>query len=159
MNFALKILPWKRGLIASLVVLILAIVFGFYGLYTSEFYFFKMSNYILPIVTAIHFVFLYVLWFKIKEEEIADPQMRNLEYALYALLPIYLYKLIGTIMILTSSSEYVNHAIPSNFYTMGIFIIALYVILISLTFLAIAYRKKLVGGYDFDEMNRIDSWE
>jgi len=159
MDFALKILPWKRGMVISLVVLVLAIVFNFYGLYTNEFFFFKIRNYLLPILTIIHFVFLYVLWFKIKEEEIADPQMRKLEYALYALLPIYLYKVISTIMILAGSSKFIGHTFPPTYYPLGIFMIVIYTLLIGLTFLAIFYRIRYVGGYNFDEINSIDSWD
>jgi len=159
MDFVLKILPWKRGMIVSLIALILGIVFNFYGLYTNEFFFFKISNYLFPLLTLIHFVFLYVLWFKIKEDEMADPQMKKLEYALYAIVPVYLYKVISTILILAGTSQYSNHAIPETYYPIGIFMIVLYIMLILLTFLAIGYRKKFVGGYDFDEINRIDSWE
>ena len=159
MNLALKIFPWKRGMVISLIILALAIVFNFYGLYTNEFFFFKIRNYILPLVTTIHFIFLYVLWFKIKEDEIADPQMRKLEYALYALLPIYLYKLISTILILKGSSNFVGHTFPVTYYPIGFFMILIYALLIGLTFLAIGYRKRYVGGYNFDEINSIDSWE
>jgi len=159
MSHILKIFPWKRGTIISLVVLFLGIIFSFYGLYTNTFFLFKISNYILPLVTIVHFLFLYVLWFKIKEDEIADPQMRNLEYALYALLPIYLYKLVSTILVLAGSSEFVGHSLPWTFYPVCIFMILVYTLLIGVTFLAVAYRIKHVGGYNFEEMNRIDSWE
>lgn len=159
MNQVLKILPWKPGLIVSIAVLIMAIVFNFYNLYTNEFFFFKISNYIIPIVTLVHFTFLYVLWFKIKEDEIADPPMQKLEYVLYALLPIYLYKLVSTIMILATTSEFVDHALPSTYYPIALLMIGIYLLLMVLTFVAIGYRKKYVGGYNFDEINHIDSWE
>lgn len=159
MNKVLHILPWKRGLIVSIVTLVLVIIFSFYGLYTNKFYFFKFDNYLLPLLTIVHFAFLYVLWFKIKEGEIADPQMRNLEYGLYAILLVYFYKLFDTLLILTTSGEFANHVIPATFIPLGIFIFLLYSLLISLAFLAFKYRKDHVGGYKFDDMNHIDSWE
>lgn len=159
MNLVHKILPWKLGLILSLIFLILGIVFNFYGLYTNEFFIFKISNYLVPLLMFIHLVFLYVLWFKIKEDEVADPQMQKLEYALYALVPIYLYKFVSTIMILGGSSQFIDHSLPKSFYPIGIFMILIYLFLILLIFLAIAYRKIHVGGYNFDEINHIDSWD
>ncbi len=160
MKSILSILPWKRGLILSVVTLLLLIVFSFYGLYTNKFYFFKFDNYLIPLVTLVHFTFLYVLWFKIKEDEVTDPQMRTLEYGLYVVLPIYGYKLFDTLAILFSSSDFENHVIPSTFIPLGILIFMLYLLIIGLTFLAFRYRKDLVGTYNFDEINRhIDTWD
>lgn len=159
MNIVLRILPWKRGLIASITILALLIVFNFYGLYTNKFYFFKFDNYLVPMLTVVHFIFLYVLWFKIKENEIADPQMRNLEYSLYAILLVYVYKFFDTLFILMSAGEFENHFIPKTFMPIGLFIMVLYFLLIGLTLLTFKYRMVMVGGYNFDDINHIDSWE
>ncbi|MFS4468340.1 hypothetical protein [Maribacter sp. 2210JD10-5] len=159
MNFIKEILPWKKTLIASIIVLILLSIFSFYGLYTNTFYFFKVGNYVFPIVSIVHFVFLYVMWFKIKEDEYSDPPMQKIEYALYVISFIYLYKLVDTVIMLFSFSEYENHAMPVTFLPLGIGILLLYVFLIVLTVLAINYRKQLVGTYQFDEMNQhVDNW-
>ncbi len=160
MNFITQLLPWKRNLLVSIGVLVLLIIFSFYGLYTNKFYFFKFDNYIFPFLTVVHFAFLYVLWFKIKEGEIADPQMRNLEYALYVIFLVYVFQVFDSIYVLTTYSEYENHVIPSTFMPLGILILVLHLLLLGLTLLAFKYRKDLVGGYDFDDMNQhIDSWE
>ncbi|MRH99381.1 hypothetical protein GH721_02450 [Kriegella sp. EG-1] len=160
MNSILRILPWKRILVMTVSILAILIVFNFYGLYTNKFYFFKIDNYIFPILTLVHFGFLYVLWFKIKEEEVADPKMRNLEYALYAILAVYVFKFFSTLSILFSYGQYENHVIPGTFIPIGILILLLYVTLICLTLLAFKYRKDKVGEYEFDDMNQhIDSWE
>jgi len=101
-----------------------------------------------------------VLWFKIKEGEIADPQMRNLEYALYVIFLVYVFKVFDTIYVLTTYSEFENHVIPGSFMPLGILILVLHLLLLGLTLMAFKYRKDLVGGYDFDDMNQhIDSWE
>ncbi|WP_281543205.1 hypothetical protein [Maribacter aestuarii] len=160
MNFIKGILPWKRTLFISIAVLVILNIFSFYGLYTNKFYFFKIDNYIFPILTIVHFIFLYVLWFKIKEDELSDPPMRNLEYSLYIILFVYAYKLFDNLFILISYGEFENHLIPGTFLPLGILIFTLHLFLIGLTLLAFSYRKEVVGNYLFDDMNQhVDSWK
>ncbi|MEP2278163.1 hypothetical protein [Maribacter sp.] len=159
MNAIKGLLTWKRTLITSIVVIFLLNIFSFYGLYTNKFYFFKIDNYLFPILSIIHFVFLYVLWFKINEHELSDPPMRTLEYVLYGISLVYIYKLVDTLIILSSYSEFENHIIPSSFLPIGVLILVLYAILLLVTFLAIVYRKEIVGTYIFDDMNQhVDHW-
>lgn len=160
MNFIKGILPWKRTLFISIAVLLILNIFSFYGLYTNKFYFFKIDNYIFPVLTIVHFIFLYVMWFKIKEDELSDPPMRNLEYSLYIILFVYLYKLLDNLFILISYGEFENHLIPDTFLPLGILIFTLHLLLIGLTLLAFSYRKEVVGNYLFDDMNQhVDSWK
>lgn len=160
MNFIQGVLTWKRTLILSIGVLALLNIFSFYGLYTNKFYFFKIDNYIFPLLSIVHFVFLYVLWFKIKEDELSDPPMRTLEYVLYIISLVYVYKLVETIIILLSYNDFDNHLIPSTFLPLGYFMLLLYTLLLLITYLAIAYRKKIVGTYLFDDMNQhVDHWK
>jgi hypothetical protein len=160
MNFIKGILTWKRTLILSVGVLALLNIFSFYGLYTNKFYFFKIDNYIFPLLSIVHFVFLYVLWFKIKEDELSDPPMRTLEYVLYIISLVYVYKLVETIIILLSYNDFDNHLIPSTFLPLGYFIMILYTLLLLVTYLVIDYRKKIVGTYLFDDMNQhVDHWK
>lgn len=159
MRSILKIFSLKRTFILSAVILGILIIFSFYGPYTSKFYFFKPANYILPILSVGHFIFLYVLWFKIKEDELTDPQMRNLEYVLYGIFMVYVYKASESVYVLSTYSDYGNHLLPGAFLPIGILIAALYFLLIGLSLLTIKYRKDRVGAYKFDDMNHIDSWE
>ncbi|MBU2946406.1 hypothetical protein [Zobellia uliginosa] len=160
MKFILKIFPWKRTINVSIAIIAALIIFSFYGLYTNTFYLLKANNYIFPLLTLCHITFLYVLWFKIKEDELTDPQMRNLEYILYAVFGVYVFKTVESLYILTSFSEFENHIIPSSFFPVGILIFILHVLLLGLTLLAIKYRRDMVGPYIFDDMNQqIDSWE
>ena len=160
MSFLKQILTWKRTLLISIGVLMLLNIFSFYGLYTNKFYFFKIDNYIFPILSIVHFVFLYVLWFKITEDELSDPPMRTLEYFLYFISFVYLFKLVDTIIILISYTEFDDHLIPSTFLPLGYLILALYALLLLVTFLAIYYRKEIVGTYLFDDMNQhVDHWK
>jgi hypothetical protein len=159
MKSILQILTLKRSLILSAVVLGFLIIFNFYGPYTNKFYFFKVSNYILPVLAIVHFTFLYVLWFKTTEHEETDLPMRNLEYALYGLLLVYAYKTFESIYVLSTYSDYESHVMPGLFLPLGVLILILYVVLISLTLILIKYRKEHVGEYKFDDMDHIDSWE
>ena len=160
MKFMLRLFSWKTTLILSLIVLVLLNIFSFYGLFTNKFYFFKFDNYIFPLVTLVHFAFLYAMWFKIKEDEIADPQMRNLEYALYVIFWIYIYRLFNSIAILLSYSDYHSHVIPSTFIPIGTFITLLYVMLLVLTLITFKHRKDKIGDYNFNRINdEIDSWD
>ena len=160
MKFVLRLFTWKITLVLSLIVLFLLNVSSFYGLFTNKFYFFKFDNYIFPILTLVHFTFLYAMWFKIKEGEIADPQMRNLEYALYVIFLIYIYRLFNTVSILFSYSDFESHVIPATFLPIGILILFLYIMLLLLTLVTFRHRKVRIGPYHFNKLDDgIDSWE
>lgn len=159
MRFILQIFTLKRTLMLSAIVIALLVISNFYGPYTNKFYFFNPSNYIFPILSVGHLIFLYVLRFKIKEEEMTDPQMRNLEYVLYAILLVYAYKAFESIYVLSTYSDYGSHSLPMSFIPVGLLITVLYFLLIGLGLLVFKYRKDRVGPYKFDDMNHIDSWE
>ncbi|NAS13632.1 hypothetical protein [Poritiphilus flavus] len=159
MNSILKLFTLNRCLALTIGVLISLIVLNFYGLYTNKFYLVKFDNYIFPLLTIIHFTYLYVLRFKIREEEYTDPAMRNLEYALYAIFLIYLFKASDTFYILMSYKDYEDHILPGTFLPMGILIFCLQLSLMALTVLVIWHRKNKVGDYNFDNINEnIDPW-
>ena len=159
MKLILQFFTLRRSFIFSACILAILVLFNFYGPYTNKFYFFKIGNYLLPLLTLVHFTYIYVLWFKIKEEEMTDLPMRNLEYMLYVVVVIYLYKAFESIYILSTYGDYNNHILPSVFLPIGILILVLYLLLIGLTLLLFKYRKERVGAYDFDDMDHIDSWE
>ncbi len=159
MKISLSLISWKRCLWLSVVVLSILVVLNFYGLYTNKFYLLKPDNYIFPILSIVHFVYLWVMQFKIRGQEFADVPMRNLEYALYVISMVYVFKLVETLYTLLSYSEYAHHIIPDTFLPVGIAIFVLQLLLIGLTLLSFAHRKKLVGSYNLDNINgNIDSW-
>ncbi|MFX0557028.1 hypothetical protein ACOCEA_09520 [Maribacter sp. CXY002] len=85
--------------------------------------------------------------------------MRNLEFSLYVILIIYLYKTIDSLIILLSYGNYEEYLIPSTFIPLGVSIFLLYLVLMGLTLLSFSYRKQLVGSYRFDEMGQhVDNW-
>lgn len=160
MKTVFNLLTWKRCIYSSIAVLTLLIVFSFYGLYSNAFYVLKPDNYIFPLLSLVHFTFLYVLWFKLEEDELTDPLMRNIEYTLYIIYLVYVYETFETFRILTTYSEFENYVMPDTFIPMGIFIATLKVLLLILTLASFKVRKDLVGPYKFDNMNQhIDSWE
>ena len=138
----------------------LLIIFSFYGLYSNRFYLFKIDNYFLPLFSILHFVYLYAVNFKIREKEYADPQLRNVEFGMYAVFLIYLFKCADTFYILMSFDDYDIGIIPSTFLPVGVFILALHLFLVLLTLTAFYYRRTRVGRFDFDRINEnFDSWQ
>lgn len=158
MQYKKQLSYWKIIMVLTIILLVSLSVFSYYGLYTDKFYLLKIDNYIFPLLTLVHFLYLYVVWFKIKEREIADPQMRNLEYSLYVIILVYCFKTIETLMILMSYGDYDNHVIPNTFIPIGTTIFILHVLLLCLTFVSFKLRKEFVGGYDFKNMTDIDTW-
>ena len=98
-------------------------------------------------------MFLYAMWSKIKEEELADTQMRNLEYSLYIIFFVYVFKVFDSITILWSYTEFENHVNPGTFVPLGSFILALYLVLLVLTILTFKQRREIVGNYSFETIN------
>lgn len=160
MKQLLRFLSWKITLTLSIIILAALIVLNFYGIYTNRFYFLKPDSYVFVMIAAVHFMYLYVVQFKIREMEIPDPKMRNLEYILYSILLVYAYKIFDSIAILSSYEEYKNHDLPTTFLAMGNTIMVLYVVLLVLTLTAFAHRKFQVGNYNIENQGEeIDSWE
>lgn len=154
-----RILSWKVCLRMALILIPIVIVFSFYGLYSGAFYLFNPANYIIPFLTLIHLAYLYVFWFKVKEDEFPDPRMRILEYLLYGVLFFYLLKIAATIKILLSRAEFESHVIPDSFYPMGYLVIGLHAALILFTLMLIRHRKEIIGAYNVDYLNeKIDEW-
>ncbi len=158
MRFLLRLFTWRITLLLTIICLIALSVFSFYGLFTNKFYFFKFDNYIFPLLTIVHFIYLYVIWFKIKEDEIPDPQMRNLEYAMYVILFVYLYKILETAYTLSCYTDYQEYVIPATFLPLGSIIFVLYILLFGLTIITFKHRKNQIGEYDFEKLNKIEPW-
>ena len=86
--------------------------------------------------------------------------MRNLEYAMYGIFLIYIFKIMDTAYILQSYYEYQDHIMPATFIPVGTFIFLLQFFLIFLTILTFKHRMTMVGPYNFDNINEnIDSWQ
>jgi len=158
MQLILRLFPWRINLFLTKLCLSILIVLSFYGLYTNKFYFLKFDNYIFPFLTLFHFIYLYVIRFKITENELPDPRMRNLEYGMYILVFIYFYKAFETIYIISCYGDYSDHLIPTTFLPMGMLILGLYILLVFLSFVTFMHRKQRIGAYDFENMNNIEPW-
>ena len=150
----------KIIIVLTIVSLLSLIVLGFYSMYGNTFIFNRFESYIFPFLTMIHFLYLYVLWFKITEMEYPDMIMKNIEYVMYAVLLAYAYNISETFLILGSQNEFHDHVIPRSFVPMGILIISIQTLLVLLTVWSFIIRKRIVGKYDFDYLNNhIDAWE
>nr|WP_299382083.1 hypothetical protein [Allomuricauda sp.] len=153
MKFLLNILTWRRNNFLVFIILLALIVSNFYGLYTNRFYFLKPDNYIFPLLSAVHFLYLYVVQFKISEGELPDPKMRNLEYILYVVMIVYLFKIYDTANILTTYTEFESYVMPATFKPIGITTLVLYSLLPILTLVSFWHRKRLIGSYNFENYN------
>lgn len=155
-----NILNWRTTNVFISVVLLALIVLNFYGVYTNRFYFAKPTNYIFPLLTMTHFVYLYVIWFKIKENELPDPIMRNLEYSVYALAGFYFYRIYDSYLVLNSLTEFQQHLVPSTFEPTSTLILVLYALLAPLTLISFWQRRRLVGSYKFENYNdNLNIWQ
>jgi hypothetical protein len=154
-----QITSWKLCYYGTLGILPVLIILNFYGLYSNQFYFLKIDNYIFPLISILHVVFLYAIHFKVREKEYPDPVMRNVEYGMYAALLIYLFKCVDTIYILMSYNDFSAYLIPETFLPMGVSIFILQVLLVLLTISSFRQRKVLLGAYDFEQIDRnMNSW-
>ncbi len=150
----------KTNILLTIVVLLALIVLSFYGMYGNTFFFNKAENYIFPLLTSTHFLYLYVLWFKITEREYPDVIMKNIEYIMYGIVLVYGYEFFSTYTILSTHNEFQDHVIPNTFMPMGILIVTLQTILVCLSIWSFAIRKIRIGKYDFDYLNNhLDAWE
>jgi len=154
MDTLVKTFNWKKSLWTSALLLILLSGLNFYGIYTNTFSFLEPDNYIIPVLSVVHFLYMYVVWFKITEDELPDPKMRNLEYGLYAMVAVYLYKIYDSASILGSVSQFGDHVIPATFKPVGIVTLVSYSLLVLLTLYTFWLRKKHVGAYNFENFNR-----
>jgi len=160
MNSLTKIFNWKVTILITAIVLAVLIVLNFYGIYTNTFYLLKPDNYIFPILSSVHLLYLYVIWFKISEDELPDPKMRNIEYSLYAVMIVYFFKIFDSIKVLNSVSDFGEHVIPSTFEPIAIITLALYILLPILTFYTFWLRKRYIGIYNFENYNdNLNIWQ
>ena len=141
-------------------LLLVLIIFSFYGLYTNKFYFLKVDNYIFPLLAIIHFAYLQGIQSRINSRELSDTSLRNLEYAMYAILPVYIFKLIDTSNIMLSYWEYENYLKPDTFIPVGMGILFSQIVLVLLTIMTFHFRRQILGRYNFDQINdKLDSWQ
>ncbi|PWL38963.1 hypothetical protein DKG77_12105 [Flagellimonas aquimarina] len=160
MNLISNLLTWKRNSIIILTILLALIVLNFYGIYTNRFYFLKPDNYIFPLLSLVHFLYLYVIWFKVTEDELPDPKMRNLEYLLYAVMIVYLFKIYDSALVLNSITDFPQHIMPSTFKPIGTITLVLYCLLPLFTLMSFWHRKQHIGQYNFKNYNdNLNIWQ
>lgn len=144
----------KIFIFSSLLVILIIVVLSFYGLYSNRFNFFKLKNYIFPILAIIHLLYLYILWFKTTNMEYPDTVMRNIEYTMYFICLVYLFQIIETLITAVSLGQFHDRIIPSAFIPMATLMICLKVLLLLLTIFLFVKRKLLVGKYNHDYLNK-----
>lgn len=107
-----------------------------------------------------HFIYLYTLWKKTKVLETADVFLRNIEYMLYFIYMVYLFKFGESIFRIMAYNDFKDEIIPENFIPIGILLMALHFLILVVTPLTFLYRKNTIGEYNFDELHDdIQSWK
>jgi len=155
MKHLLHIFSWRSCFVLTICILPLLIFFSFYGLFTNDFYFLKIDNYIFPLLAIVHFMFLHTLWRAGKEGTNENRTIRNFEFVMYGIYLIYLFKFTETIYTLLGYFDYSDLIIPPTFLPMGFTILSLQFLLLVITILTFQHRKILVGTYNFDRINDI----
>ena len=160
MQFTNRLFPLRVLLLLSAVLLLTLNIFSFYGIYTHKFYFLKFDNYIFPILTIVHFLYLFSLWNKRKQPQTPDINMRNIEYTLYFIYMIYIFKFVESIYRLTTYTDFEIDLIPETFFPIGLILIFMHLFLLIITIITFNYRRKAIGAYDFEDLNdNIDAWK
>lgn len=155
-----KILPYKIAIIISLMVLIALDILNFYGVYTNQFYFSKPDNYIFPILSLVHLVYLYFLWYGIGKTAPHSSKLRNTEFALYVIMIVYIFKIYDSVQALILFPEFVERIVPETFKPVAVLTLTLYCLLTILTITLFRYRKQYVGPYNVESYNeQFDIWK
>ncbi|WP_297762413.1 hypothetical protein [uncultured Muriicola sp.] len=154
MKHLMRLITWEKCFILSFSILPLLIFLSFYGLYTNKFYFLKVDNYIFSLLMIIHVWFLNALRQLEKKPHAHMNITRNLEYIMYAIFLVYLFKIAETSYILLSYFEYSDLVLPSTFLPVGLFILMLQFILLIVTFTTFKHRVEQIGPYRFDRVHK-----
>lgn len=154
MKHLLKLLPWKKCFYISVMILPIVLITSFYGLYTNKFYFLKLDNYLFSLLLVVHFIFLNSLW-RADKENTPRSHLRNLEFAMYPILLVYLFKTAETLYIMLTYFDYSEQVFPQTFIPMGVTILMLQAFLILLTLITFQHRRIRIGSYTFDRINEL----
>jgi hypothetical protein len=155
MKHLLHFFSWRSCFVLTISILPFLIFFSFYGLYTNNFYFLRIDNYIFPVLAIVHYMFLHTLWKASKGQVSENRSVRNFEFVMYGIYLIYLFKFTETIYILLSYFDYSELIIPPTFIPVGFTILGLQLLLLVITGLTFQHRKIHVGIYNFDRINDI----
>ncbi len=154
MRLIIRLFPPRVLVLLSTILLLILNVFSFYGLYTNKFYFLKFDNYIFPILSFVHFTYLYQILVKLITKKNADPELRNVEYVLYFIFSVYVFKFFEAIYRLSTINNFGHLEMPKTFLPIGLLIIVLHFFLLVLTLLTFHYRKIFIGSFKFEELDK-----
>jgi hypothetical protein len=102
----------------------------------------------------IHAWFLNTLYQLEKEPHTHMNITRNLEFVMYAIFLVYLFKIAETSYILLSYFDYSDLVLPPTFLSVGLFIFGLQILLLILTFATFIHRRERIGPYRFDRVHK-----
>ena len=128
-------------------MLVVLVLFNFYGPFSNRFYFGKLDGYMFLLLVVFQALYLFRLLAKAKNKMISDSQLRYLEYVVYGVLVVYGYKTIDTVLSLNLASEIQPDLLPETFFPLVLLSLALYLLVIILSVLTFTFRKRLLGSF------------
>ncbi|MEM8764358.1 MAG: hypothetical protein AAGD88_11130 [Bacteroidota bacterium] len=137
----------KRLIWTLLTLLLVLVLFNFYGPFSNRFYFGKLDGYLFLLLVVFQALYLFRLLSKAKNEAVADSQLRYLEYVVYGVLVVYGYKTFDTVLSLNLASEIQHELLPTTFFPLVLLSLALYLMVIILSILTFTFRKRLLGSF------------
>ena len=128
-------------------MLVVLVLFNFYGPFSNRFYFGKLDGYMFLLLVVFQAIYLFRLLAKAKNKMISHSQLRYLEYVVYGVLVVYGYKTIDTVLSLNLASEIQPDLLPETFFPLILLSLALYLLVIILSILTFTLRKRLLGSF------------
>ncbi|MEL6975123.1 MAG: hypothetical protein AAGL29_06965 [Bacteroidota bacterium] len=137
----------KRLVWTLLTLLVVLVLFNFYGPFSNRFYFGKLDGYLFLMLAVFHVLYLFKLLGKAKKEATTDSQLRYMEYVVYGVLVVYGYKTFDTVVSLNLASEIEQELLPKTFFPLVIVSLAFYLLAIILSILTFILRKRILGSF------------
>ena len=147
------LLIWRFCKFLTFVSWPLVVGLNFYGLYTHKFYWLKPDNFILPLVSLIHLLYLREVQKRINQNRVADFPLQKLEFAMYGVSLIYAFELLETTYELLNVQTFNKTIIPETFWSEGLGILFVRFTYLVLTAFSFYIRKRILGTFNFDQIN------
>lgn len=102
-------------------------------------------------------MYLYSIWDKNQRGQQPDISMRNIEYTLYFIYTIYIFKFLESIYKLSTYGDFANDLMPETFFPVGLTLVFLHLLLLIVTLITFRFRKSKFGAFDLHD--NLDNWK
>ena len=136
----------KIELWISLLLLVTLGILNFYGMFTANFYFGQVEDWLFIPLGGVHVWYLFHLRTFLKDHPVSKRRIRGLERIIYFILGFYGYMLISTLVDMQSLRHLENYIIADSFFIKTYGQIGFYSLLILVTLRVFFIRKHLYGS-------------